>query len=642
MIHRIGLIGGLGLLMGVLPWHAAAARFIDVKHMTILASPDIVIPEMEALAHFNKAVARFTGAPLTIRSGSALDDTPALLVGNRGTLAPLFSLHGWAIDSDDADVLRQSYVVATLPGTPSRIVAAGFGDGSTPRDFLGLGYALGELLRRLDVVDGRWGFVIPDEGLLGTPETPNRTLYLMNSNNSAPGLSLEYWNDEELLDYVGFLVDARYSRVQLWQWASLYLYPGNNDVQRAENQRVHRTMRRFFEFARRRGLEVYHGLTPVHVPPSLLPDDPKYTGTGYYGKSGACWSQPEGRELARRMAQAEMEYFGPVDGYVVWFYDPGGCFCAACKPNQARNISEQLMLVADLAKGISPGAKFQAVLWPTWCWHQYQDQGIPFTQDEAEAMVSSFLDKALAQFGPRNLTILDSCEADNTNIYNGLVSPAKFQRSAFMYSVLGMASEHGYPFAPFKFGYLNEKMGLARDRGCEDGNLFIQYAATNTPSVFTFADTLYGPAATTEERIGAYVRRVAKGTAFAPAMKLFQALERAGAIGKYEARDKALTEAEAVWPDVADSDLYFGDKDWLKGYLKAQRHYLELARAADDAAFKTRYDLFKADLAAIPMYRSYMEKSMTPQLCVNLHLKAYWRGPGEDYRMVGLPPDEGH
>lgn len=641
MMHRMGIIGRLTLLLGLLPMHMADARFIDVKGMVIYASAEISDSEMAAVAHFNKGVARFTGAPLPIRSGGALEDTPALLVGTQATLAPLFSLHGWSIDAADADVLRQSYVVTALPGTPTRIVAAGLGDGTTPRDFLGLGYALGELLRRLDVVDGRWGFAIPDKGILRKPETPNRTLYLMNSNNCAPGLSLEYWNDEELTDYVGFLVDARYSRVQLWQWASLYLYPGNNDAQRAENQRTHRTMRRFFELARSRGLEVYHGLTPVHVPPALLPDDPKYTGTGYYGKSGACWSQPEGRELARRMAQAEMEYFGPVDGYIVWFYDPGGCFCAQCKPNQAQNIFEQLMLVVDLAKSISPGAKFQAVLWPTWCWHQYQDQGIPFTKDEAEAMVTSFLEKALAQFGPRNLTIFDSCEADNTNIYNGLVAPAQFQRSAFMYSVLGMASEHGYPFAPFKFDYLNNKMGLARDRGCEDGNLFIQYAATNKPGVFTFADSLYSPSATTDERIATYVSSFAKGTAFAPAMELFKALERAGNIGRYEERDRALQDAEAVWPDIAEHDLYFGDKDWIRGYVKAQRHYLELARAADDAAFTSRYDQFKTDLAAIPMYRAYMEKSMTPQLCVNLHLKAYWRGPGEDYRMVGLPPDNG-
>ena len=40
---------------------------------------------------------------------------------------------------------------------------------------------------------------------------------------------------------------------------------------------------------------------------------------------------------------------------------------------------------------------------------------------------------------------------------------------------------------------------------------------------------------------------------------------------------------------------------------------------------------------AIPMYSDYMAHAMKPELCVNLHLKAYWRGPGEDYRMVGLP-----
>lgn len=617
----------------------AQDSFIPVEGMVIVGSVEPTEAESLAVAHFNKEIARLTGASLPVAWGRAPEGTPLLHVGNRATLESDFVEHGWRLTAavGDADVRNQALLVAAGEGAPAELYAAGFGEDRTARAFLGLGYALGELVKRLDVREGRWGFDMPAEPYIRFPETPNRTLYIMNSYNCSPGLSLEYFDEKELEDYVDFLIDAKYSRVNLWQWAQIYLYPGNNDEAREKNQMIHRAMRHLFDYARRRGLEIYHGLTPVHVNLEFLPDDPKFAGTGYYGRSGACWSQPEARELARNMARTEMEYYGPVDGYIVWFYDPGGCFCAECKPNQAKNIFEQLRMVEELAETISPDAKFQAVLWPTWIWHHYQDQGIPFTKDEADAMVREFLGLALDHFGPRNLTILDSCEADNTNIYNGLVKPEEFQRSAFMYSVLGMASEHGYPFAPFKFEYLHDKMTLAGERDLEDGNLFIQYAATNMPGVYTFADVLYGPAESWEDRMEAYVSTFAKGASFEPARELFRALEEAGEKRAYEDRDKAIAKAEAAWERVEAAPNFYGDKDWLKGYVHAQRHYLELARAEDNAAFQKQYAQFKEELGAIPMYSDYMAHAMKPELCVNLHLKAYWRGPGEDYRMVGLP-----
>ena len=89
-------------------------------------------------------------------------------------------------------------------------------------------------------------------------------------------------------------------------------------------------------------------------------------------------------------------------------------------------------------------------------------------------------------------------------------------------------------------------MGLARDRGLEDGQLYVYYTATNQPGVFTFADALFNPAASTEERIRTYVASIAKGESFAPALRLFTALEKAGKIGRFENRDKSLQEAESA------------------------------------------------------------------------------------------------
>ena len=129
-----------------------------------------------------------------------------------------------------------------------------------------------------------------------------------------------------------------------------YLYPGNAEARRPGNVRIHQVLRTIFDYARRRGLGVYHQLTPAYIDPSPLGDPDPYRGVGWYtekaGHGGICWSQPEARELAQKMVRLEMEYFSPVDGYVVWFYDPAGCFCDQCKPNQLGVLYDQYQSIA--------------------------------------------------------------------------------------------------------------------------------------------------------------------------------------------------------------------------------------------------------------------------------------------------------
>ena len=191
-----------------------------------------------------------------------------------------------------------------------------------------------------------------------------------------PGLSIEQMSESEMEDYVDFVLDACYTRVSFFFWRELYLYPGNMDVKtigearraaivqeyglytpdiRQYNENSHRKSRAFLQYARRRGLETYQMLTPAHAILDLLPGKPAdWAGVGYYGETGGCWSKPEVREIARKACQLEMEYFAPMDGYTVWFYDPAGCFCAKCKPNQADMLVDQFKLVRDLGKRIFP------------------------------------------------------------------------------------------------------------------------------------------------------------------------------------------------------------------------------------------------------------------------------------------------
>jgi len=621
----------------------AAERFVPCDELTVYTPDPPTHAEALALAHFNEQVRRFTGLALPQHWGGAVPRRGGvLLAGNwEAVLAKAgdagFPSGDWTLPNvDDKDVLNQSYLLQAA-AERAAILAAGCGTGATPRDSLGLGYALGDLVRRLEKRGDAWGFVLPADPVAETPAMPNRTLYLMNSTHMNPGLSLEFFDDAQLEAYADFLVDARYSRVCFFQWESFYLYPGNNEAQRARNQFIHRRMRQFFEFARSRGLEIYQQLSPVHVPLDLLPDDERLVATGYYGRMrlSTCWAQPEARAFVRDVTRAELEYFGPVDGYMVWFYDPGGCFCDVCYPDQAQYVFEQLMLVHDLAQTISPGAKFQASLWPTWAF--VNEESIPFeSEEEVHAFVEAFLEKVLAQFGPRAISIIDSVEADTTNVYNGYVNPEQFLRTGFLYTPMGAPSEAAYPFPPFRIPYIHEIMAKARDRGLEDSEFFIQYAATNYPSVFAFADVLYDGDATVASTLRSFASTIAKGEALDLSIALFEVLERAYQGPTYEAKAAALEEAATIAERLGSHALYFGDPAWLRGHVLGQQLYLSLARVTTEDEFMDGFVHLQEALGANPMYHDYATNYVNPGL-VARQVRDYWRRPLNDRRVEGLP-----
>lgn len=607
----------------------APVRFIPLDGLQVAGPAEPSDAEMLAVGRFVHRIRRITGIALPV-VWSDRHPGPCLLVGNRSTLADLVAERGYPVPEprDGEDMARQSYVVDLVRLQGSRgtvLVAAGLGNGRGARDHLGTGYALGELRRRLEKHRGRWGFALPAVPIVRSPAVANRTLYIMNSNNRNPGLSLEYFDDEEMADYVDTLVEARFSRVCFWQWRELYLYPGNYPTYEEARRHIHRAMRRFFDHARRRGLEVYHMLTPSHAGTELLPPEPRFRATGYYAPFSICWSQPEARDLALKMAQVEMEYYGPVDGYVVWFYDPGGCFCEECATHQAERIFDQLMSVVRLAQSISPGARFQAGLWPTWAFSREKAVGFPgrgYTDEEVASMVRGFLRLCRQRFGPRELTISDSCEADTTNMYNGLVDPREFRRNGFLYTVLGMASEQMYPFAPFRLRYIHEQMRRAHERGLDECQIFLQYSATNLPAVIAFADSLYDPGSGYEAMLERVVASLAAGEARRPMREYLEAVDETAAAANREDLQRSLRRMEKAAATFMDAPEYVASKDWLRGHVLAYRFYAELA-AADEAAFDGILARFREELGAIPMYSDFAKRSLQPHV-VRMHLKQYW------------------
>jgi len=571
-------------------------------------------------------------------------------VGTAATLTPEVLGRPWQPVADapaDPDLRNQSYVIELWPRpdgeSQTTIVIASLGADDTPRASLGLGYGLAAMLRYLDLREGRWGFCLPAERIVCMPAIATRTVYQNVSPWRLPGVGIEGYSPEQLREYVDFLVDAGYSRVSFWQ-GSQSLDPGISEADRPAVEAMHRQVRALLGYARRRGLEVYHQLTPAYVDQTLLPEAEKYRGVGWYtekpGHGGLCWHHPEVQALCRRVAREMMEYYGPVDGYTVWFYDPAGCFCDWCRPNQAQALYEQLSLVADLAQTIGPGARMQAVLWPTWIFPQYEDEGIPYNKEQTDAFVSDFLTRCLERFGPRGLSIVDSCEIPTSNVYNGLAKPEQFQRTGFVYSVLGLAGEAGYIFPPYRFRGQAVILNKAQEEGLDEVMIYTHHAPLEKPALYALAATAAEPQAAAEQIIRRYAATVAKGEAQQTFVEMLTALEDLDEATGYDGKEQALVRVETLWERLKPDAHFHADRSWLQGYVRAQRYYLDLARAKDSITFRDIFDRFIAEVGAIPMYHEYVTRSISPELCVNAHLATYWRGPAGDRSKVGLYEEE--
>jgi len=618
----------LGLLGAVSHVAAPAVTelFVPVGAMTIHGGASPSEAEVLAVQHFQDEMARFTGRAMPVAWGAQTGSLPALYVGFPRTLPRGVSLRLGTLSPVAPDLTDQSYAIAALaPSDGHRsVVALGRGKGAGARSTLGLSYALGDLVRRLDVRAGRWGFVLPPAPLACSPAVRDRRFYIMNTSYIDPGLALERFDFEAIDRFVDRLVDARYSQVTAFQWSHLYLYPGSADGRRGENELIHRSMRRFFERARRRGLEVYQMVAPAHIELSLLAKGSRGAAKGYYAPTSICWSDTDARILASRVTQHEMEYYGPVDGYTVWFYDPPGCFCPECRVHQADRIVDQLAMVATAAGDISPGAKLEAVLWPTWCFHE--TPGIDLSKDEVKGLVGRFLDMCDARFGSRRVAVMDTCEFDFSNLFNGLVPPGRFARNGLLHSVLGGTIEQRYPFAPFRLRHLAAGARRICSHGLEAGTLTTGYAATTFASVYAFADMLYEGTPSAGDAMRRFAASVAKGKAIGTLVALLEAGEDLGEATSYAAMEAAMGRMEAAWRALEPMRLFRGDRDWLSGYVRAQRWYLRLAQTKDADSFGGLLDEFRKDVGAIPMYRAYMAAyDRAAPLGAPHHVRIYWR-----------------
>ncbi len=366
---------------------------------------------------------------------------------------------------------------------------------------------------------------------------------------------------------------------------------------------------------------------------------------GYYGVSGGCWSKPEVREIARKACQLEMEYFAPVDGYITWFYDPAGCFCDECKPNQAEKLFEQFKLVHDLGQRISPNAQYVIGTAPIYVFGEVKF----YTMDELGKWVPKFLAMCHDLLGDRPM-VVDHGENDLTSIYNGWVDPTKFKRQAMLYSPYGMMGEYSYVVPHIRFAYIKENMyNRTAKHNIEGGMVMTMHNVSNMPGVWSVGESLFGKVDNWKQLAQSYARYSAKGNAYEPYLNILLADEAVSTQGSvpgqtdaqknYNAQGGYISNMERAWNQLrGDGRLFIGNMNQVEGFVKAQRYYWKMAKCTDTDEFTKLYRAFTDDLSHNPVYRHYVT-NVPSREDTGFQVREVWRYWVHDYdNKIGTSP----
>lgn len=227
------------------------------------------------------------------------------------------------------------------------------------RDARGLLYGLGKFLRWMTVTGGVSR--IQTATFVESPAVAERGVYFASHFNNY----YECAPQDELETYVEDLALWGFNTVSTW--LDMAWYPVNfwDDPQSKGMQLVAR-IRAINEKARSLGLTV--GLMAVAneafkaQPPKELLADMSAKRGGFYPDSTLCPSKPGGMELILENRRKVMELIGPIDLYVTWPFDQGGCGCEECEP-WVRTYMRISQPIREVVKEYHPQAKYVVSTW---------------------------------------------------------------------------------------------------------------------------------------------------------------------------------------------------------------------------------------------------------------------------------------
>jgi hypothetical protein len=153
----------------------------------------------------------------------------------------------------------------------------------------------------------------------------------------------------------------------IWTWldANWYAEGFRNDAN-SRGSRMSQRIREINAAAHRLGLTT--GLIGIanegfkRQPSAVLRADMSDKRGGFYPESQICPSRPGGTEMILRNRREILKAVGPIDAFIAWPYDQGGCGCELCRPwpKTFMRLSES---IATTVRELNPSAEMLVSTW---------------------------------------------------------------------------------------------------------------------------------------------------------------------------------------------------------------------------------------------------------------------------------------
>ncbi len=277
----------------------------------------------------------------------------AATAGSNGVLEAVDVLSSSKPEGFSIDIGRSAgWALASFPGVAHRAVVCG-------NDSRGVLYGLGKLLRLMDFTSP--GFSIQPQKCEESPATAQRGVYFATHFNN-------FYESAPIEEIEAYIEDmALWGFNSIWTWFDMGWYPeGFWDDPNSKGTELLNRIRRINDKTRSLGLTA--GLTTVanegfkSQPPKELLADMSDKRGGFYPESTICPSKPGGMELILKDRCKILELIGPIDAYITWPYDQGGCGCAQCRP-WARTFMKINPVIATEVRRLNPNVKILVSTW---------------------------------------------------------------------------------------------------------------------------------------------------------------------------------------------------------------------------------------------------------------------------------------
>lgn len=375
--------------------------------------------------------------------------------------------------SEPAFVQEQGYTVGVHPDglSPGRTVITAIGWGE-----LGAVYAMSHLRTNFQYLDDQ--LVLQTGQRIFKPDIEERAIYYnIAYGGSFENLTPDLFQEEDWEYWIDKHVCSQLTHIYFFLWGNLELYYPKSPISSTErNRRLHESLQHMILYAHTRGLKVHYMFVMTLVPYDIFDANitrlPNLKASSVYADWGSevvCQAEPGQIVLGNHtwngaldlMVDAygnEIVQFKEADGYIVTFYDPGGCWCGPnkydCKGLQDQRLMEQTQAISERILSINPDADICAFLWPIWELESSTYIGWRYRDGYLNRLKTYF-----AQDMDR-ITVLDTVTRTDSTLVEA--RQKGFRLNGFLFAT---NVETAYVFVNPMLKYISDNVGFGRNYG---------------------------------------------------------------------------------------------------------------------------------------------------------------------------------